>query len=511
MSDLPNISEEYEFFSKLFETAEKEQTGDLYKKNLYVMKDDLESNKYKTPLKVMHDTLLKKFISEEYIEFKPKNEIAQLLSKTKQEEVTMATKKDKNTRYQRSSDKQKKQSEILDKDLKEEFDYLKEVYKLNYLTFSPFALDYFDKMTRPNNSENKNEKQKINSSNNLNVSFEKIYEERETENDDGKLLNLINFDYNDYEINNDLLFNISQGFIDVTKLKEKNVNNHKKQMDQVISNYDSEKIVCDEKSFESDDDDLDINKINKINKFVEKYKDDLFMKCAIIKFKAESEQLPNDYNNKQKNEFYEKWEKQFDQLKNDCERHKNKMDEEKRKMVDASQKFYIQNLKIQNDTNEKEIKKQQDNDFIQKLMLIKKNSNLSKNKKHKNIYRSADTKRNNNKLKNSSKTASYKITNNENDNNLINSIKMNSMVSHNKNNMSNVSGISNNDKKRIQSLKASKSFISNGMNIKEKNNSKNNDKKGVMTDRALRFTAVNVYKQIYNNKFKNANKSKSKK
>ena len=58
MSEIPNISEEYNYFEKLFNNAEKEQMGDLYKKELYIMKEDIDENKYKTTLKLMHDTLL---------------------------------------------------------------------------------------------------------------------------------------------------------------------------------------------------------------------------------------------------------------------------------------------------------------------------------------------------------------------------------------------------------------------------------------------------------------------
>ena len=79
MSEIPNISEEYNYFEKLFDNAEKEQIGDLYKKELYIMKEDLDANKYKTTLKLMHDTLLQKFMCEEYTEFIPKNEVAQLI------------------------------------------------------------------------------------------------------------------------------------------------------------------------------------------------------------------------------------------------------------------------------------------------------------------------------------------------------------------------------------------------------------------------------------------------
>jgi hypothetical protein len=40
---------------------------------------------------------------------------------------------------------------------------------------------------------------------------------------ENKILNILDFDYNEYEINNDLLFNISMGFIDINRLKHENV------------------------------------------------------------------------------------------------------------------------------------------------------------------------------------------------------------------------------------------------------------------------------------------------
>ncbi len=79
MSELPNVSEEQNYFEKLFEKAEKEQTGDLYKKELYIMKEDLEKNGSSSKLKLIHDTLLQKLMVEEYNEFTPKSEIAKLI------------------------------------------------------------------------------------------------------------------------------------------------------------------------------------------------------------------------------------------------------------------------------------------------------------------------------------------------------------------------------------------------------------------------------------------------
>ena len=45
MSEFQNISEEEDYYQQLFDMAEKEQKGDLYKKDLYIMKEDLEKIK----------------------------------------------------------------------------------------------------------------------------------------------------------------------------------------------------------------------------------------------------------------------------------------------------------------------------------------------------------------------------------------------------------------------------------------------------------------------------------
>ena len=69
MSEFQNISEEEDYYQQLFDMAEKEQKGDLYKKDLYIMKEDLEKIKSKSKLKVMHDNILKKLINEDYRDF----------------------------------------------------------------------------------------------------------------------------------------------------------------------------------------------------------------------------------------------------------------------------------------------------------------------------------------------------------------------------------------------------------------------------------------------------------
>ena len=60
------ITEDNSFFNNLFENAEKEQDEELYKKNLYVLKEDLDSRKDENSIKFMHDVLLSKLILEDY-------------------------------------------------------------------------------------------------------------------------------------------------------------------------------------------------------------------------------------------------------------------------------------------------------------------------------------------------------------------------------------------------------------------------------------------------------------
>ena len=80
---------------------------------------------------------------------------------------------------------------------------------------------------------------------------------------------MLNFNYDSFEINNDLLFNICQGFVDMNKLKEENLasNQHNVLMTEgVKSTMPTEANLPKE---ESDDEEAD-NDVNNWWKFMVK-------------------------------------------------------------------------------------------------------------------------------------------------------------------------------------------------------------------------------------------------
>ena len=169
---------EDEFFTNLFEKKEKEQNEQLYKNEFYVLEEEMKTNKDKNSLQFMHDALLNKLMLEDYSPFPPKNDEPENLNDKKKED--------------------EKEKELI----KEENEFLRSLHRINYLTFSPFGLSFFDDNFKDNNP---------------NMS-EEYYKDREE-----KILNMINFDYNKFEVTNDLLLNICQGFVDINKLKEENL------------------------------------------------------------------------------------------------------------------------------------------------------------------------------------------------------------------------------------------------------------------------------------------------
>ena len=386
MSEIPNISEEYNYFEKLFENAEKEQIGDLYKKDLYIMKEDLDANKYKTTLKLMHDTLLQKFMCEEYTEFIPKNEIAQL--------IYPPEKKEANNNNNKSTQKE----DAADKELLEEYTYLKELYRLNYLTFSPFALDYFEKINVLKNSNNKNNnpndsnnmtndsnnndnnKESNNNVFNMNNKNDKEEANDEQKEKDNKLLKLLNFDYNSFELNNDLLFNISQGFIDISKLKESNLKMTDKNKDNK-ENSDNEENENEFELYEYDEE-LNQELIDKTKKFAKLYENNLFLKGAIIRFKGELSQLPLKCKNKDINEFYKYWDAEFSKLEKQNERMIKRREEDERKKQLLKQKQYLDKLKMDKE-NEEEKKMGEENEFLNQLRKIQNDAKVKNGIKEK--------------------------------------------------------------------------------------------------------------------------------
>ena len=387
MSEIPNISEEYNYFEKLFENAEKEQIGDLYKKDLYIMKEDLDTNKYKTTLKLMHDTLIQKFMCEEYTEFIPKNEVAQLIYPPEKKEAN------------NNNNKSTQREDAADKELLEEYTYLKELYRLNYLTFSPFALEYFEKISEPKKSNNKNnnandsnntindlnnnnDNNKESNNNDLNMNNKNDKEEAndEQKEKDNKLLKLLNFDYNSFELNNDLLFNISQGFIDISKLKESNLKITDKNKDNK-ENSDNEENENEFELYEYDEE-LNQELINKTKKFAKLYENNLFLKGAIIRFKGELSQLPLKCKNKDINEFYKYWDAEFSKLEKQNERMIKRREEDERKKQLLKQKQYLDRLKMDKENEEKK-KIGEENEFLNQLRKIQNDAKVKNGIKEK--------------------------------------------------------------------------------------------------------------------------------
>ena len=168
---------EEEFFTNLFEKKEKEQNEQLYKNEFYVLEEEMKTNKDKNSLQFMHDALLNKLMLEDYSPFPPKNDEPENMNDKKKED--------------------EKEKELI----KEENEFLRSLHRINYLTFSPFGLSFFDD----------------NFKDNANMSEEYLKDREE------KILSMINFDYNKFEVTNDLLLNICQGFVDINKLKEENL------------------------------------------------------------------------------------------------------------------------------------------------------------------------------------------------------------------------------------------------------------------------------------------------
>jgi hypothetical protein len=204
MFEQKKLAEDYNFFANLFNSAEKDQDDELYKKQLYVLKDEIDDKIHQNSLKFKHDVLLSKLLLEDYNEFPPKTNNTQ-----PSQQINSSIIKANN--ISTNNDKDHNKEDDTDKIMNEENEFLRDLHRINYLTFSPFSLNFFDKFTGINNE-----------------SIDKDSED--------KLLKMLNFDYNNFEINNDLLFYIAQGFVDINKLKEENLKINQQQQPPPSSN-----------------------------------------------------------------------------------------------------------------------------------------------------------------------------------------------------------------------------------------------------------------------------------
>ena len=189
-------NDEFFLYDKYFDQCDIEEDENLYKKQLYVLEDDKFTKTEQTNLTLKHKGLLNRLILEDFSVYPLKKDPLEVQESEKKEE--------NNKKKLNNDEKDLKKVDELEKFAEDENEFIKDLHRINYLTFSPFSLSFFNKNTSSKNY----------------YDSEKIIKERENEN---KLFKMINFDYDNYEFNEDLLFNICHGFVDPDKLKEENI------------------------------------------------------------------------------------------------------------------------------------------------------------------------------------------------------------------------------------------------------------------------------------------------
>lgn len=284
-----NLLENDQLFKNLFEYSE-DKDDELYKNDLFTPSTEEEGlnqdNNKKNKMEVIRDKILKKISLEDYILFPPKND-----------SILIA---------ENDPDKNKEDQEKL---FEEEIDHLRNLHRLSYLTFSPFGLSFFPNI---NSITQKNEDQ--------NGYTNETEEEIEKQN---KVLNIIDFDYNNYEINNDLLFNISMGFVDIDKLKHENAVSSEnfeprserfangRQLKNANIKPKVKENIKEDKMVYNKDVELKVNLMNKLVKFVKEHENIEFFSTLINDFYKDLDILQSLNNNTEKNKILLKWEKTF--------------------------------------------------------------------------------------------------------------------------------------------------------------------------------------------------------
>ena len=281
-----NLSEEKKYM-KIFEN-QKDTDEKLYKNTLFEFNDEIKGKKDSNIKELTHDSLLRRMSMEDYSLFPPKNDSVLIT-----EDENLVGKEDPEKLYE------------------EEVNYLRSINQINYLTFSPFGDSFFPYKYKNKNFHNDKEKENSNDEKDEDVS--------DINDRENKILNIIDFDYNNYEINNDLLFNISMGFIDMNKLKHENVvssdvfvprserfNNGRK----LVNKFVKKKNESDKKIFEYDVE-FKNDLLDNILKFVNKNENNEFFTKTINSFFKEYTQIEHMNKNIEKNKLLLKWDKVF--------------------------------------------------------------------------------------------------------------------------------------------------------------------------------------------------------
>ena len=184
-----------------------------------------------------------------------------------------------------------------------EVEFLQKINKLNYLTFSPFGESFFPHKFRENGGGESNT--------NSNINNNKKEE---------KMLDIIDFDYDNYVLNNDLLFNISMGYIDIKKLKKENIVtneyltskkeklNQEQKKTRIMAKIQKENMDKPEFKYEVP---FKQELFNNLQKFAFNYRNEEFFLKTINEFYSDMNKLNELEKNSEKNRVLLKWENKF--------------------------------------------------------------------------------------------------------------------------------------------------------------------------------------------------------
>ena len=339
-------------FSKLFE-SNNDPDEKLYKNTLLEFDEEnqkkyIDENNPELNIKEFtHDSLLKRVAMEDYILFPPKNEPIQII-----EDGNLIEKEEPEKLFE------------------EEVDFLQKINRINYLTFSPFGESFFPHKNNNNELNNNKTNEENNESEN---SFINNNIENKKEN---KLLDILDFEYDNYVINNDLLFNISMGYIDINKLKKGNAvssDNFVSKNERINKVKKKERILAKMRSENLDKSEFKYEVIFKqdlydsLQRFSIKYKNNEYFIDVIKEFYKDMNLLKKLERNSEKNKILLKWEKEFKdknlkynlyiQKKERTERKQIKLKKEmEQKMKDEKIKNIEQQKKLETELNKIRIK-----------------------------------------------------------------------------------------------------------------------------------------------------------
>ena len=354
------------FINNLFEKKEKDQNEQLYKNEFFILEEDIKANKSQNSLQFMHDILLNKLMLEDYVPFPPKNEEPIIASNQKEE---------------------KKKEDDQDKLIEEENEFLRSLHKINYLTFSPFGLSFFD--------ENNKDKNNIN---------EDLAKEREE-----KILHMIDFNYDNFEVTNDLLLNICQGFVDINKLKEENLTKNKekekekqKQKEAIMLNNAKEESKQKESS-KSETDNYDKSELEFYNEIAAKseipfYKD--FITPCKKEYKAAKTKA-------ERSEIESKWKQKIIEKDKEYEKYLREMEEKQRKEKEEQRRLREIELKKEREMEEE----RKNNERLMKAFedIIKQNNKKNKANRSQNKSNTNKNARNNQQIKARNKSTNMSL------------------------------------------------------------------------------------------------------